>query len=81
MGLYSALMTIEQREFFGVLHLPGHVTSVFNGQLQGPVAATPIDQRIAVELSLPVLTTKPVAVVIQTPNLPHENRMVLHLYK
>ena len=32
-------------------------TSVYNGHLRGPVTLTPIAQRYAVELSLPVFTT------------------------
>ena len=34
-----------------------HTASVYNGHLRGPVTLTPITERLAVELSLPVLTT------------------------
>ena len=53
---HSALMAIEQRGFFSV---PPTVTilAVYNGHLQGPVTLTPIAERLAVELSLPVFTT------------------------
>ena len=54
--LCSALMTIDQWGFFSVSHLPWHGTSVYNGHLRGPVTLTPIAERLAGELSLPVLT-------------------------
>ena len=34
-----------------------HGASVYNGHLRGPVTFTPIAERLAVELSLPVFTT------------------------
>ena len=55
--LCSALMVIEQWGFFSVPHLLWHGASVNNGHLRGPVTLTPIAERLAVELSLPVLTT------------------------
>ena len=56
--LDSALMAIEQWGFFSVLHLLWHGASIYNGHLWGPVTLTPIAERLAVELSLPVFTTK-----------------------
>ena len=47
----------EQWGFFSVPHLLWHGASVFNGHLRGPVTLTPIAERSAVELSLPVFTT------------------------
>ena len=38
-------------------HLLLHGTCIYNGHLQGPMTVTPIADRLAVELSLPVLTT------------------------
>ena len=58
--LSSALMAIEQWGFFSVLHLLWHGSSaykVYNGHLRRPVTLTPIAERLAVELSLPVFTT------------------------
>ena len=48
-------MTIELLGFFSVPHLLWHGASVYNGYLRGPVTLTPIADRLAVELSLPVL--------------------------
>ena len=56
--LCSALMTIEQWGFFSVPHLLWHGASVYNGHLQGPKTLTPIAERLAVELSRPIFTTK-----------------------
>ena len=53
-----ALMAIEQWVFFSVPHLLWHRASVYNGHLQRPRTLTPIAERLAVELSLPVFTTK-----------------------
>ena len=55
--LCSVLTAIEQWGFFSVPHLMWHGASVYNGHLRGPVTLTPIAERLAVELSLPVLTT------------------------
>ena len=54
--LYSAHMAIKQWGFFSVPDLLWHRTSVYNGHLRGPVTLTPIAERLAGELSLPVLT-------------------------
>ena len=54
--LCSALMAIDLWEFFSVPHLL--FISVYNGHLRGPVTLTSITERLEVELSLPVCTTK-----------------------
>ena len=41
--------------------------TVYNGHLQGPVTLTPNAERSAVELSLPVFTTKSVVTGDRTP--------------
>ena len=53
----SALMVIEHLRFFSVPHLLWHGASVYNGHLRGPVTLTPTAELLAVELTLPVLTT------------------------
>ena len=53
----SALMVIELWGFFKVQHLLWHGSNVYNGHLRGPVTLAPIAERLAVELSLPVLFT------------------------
>ena len=55
--LCSVLMAIEQWGFFSVSHLLWHGPSLYNGHLQGPVTLTPVAERLAVVLSLPVFTT------------------------
>ena len=45
------------RGLYSVSHLLWHGASVYNGHLRGPVTVTPNAERLAVELSLPVLTT------------------------
>ena len=63
----SALMAIEQWGFFSVPHLLWHGPSIvsrllwygpsiYNGYLRGPMSLTPVAERLAVELSLSVLT-------------------------
>ena len=54
--LCSALMAIEQWGFFSVPHLLWHGVSVYNYHLRGPVPLTPIAERLAVELSVPLFT-------------------------
>ena len=56
--LYSALMSIEQWGFFSVPHVLWHRASVHNGHRRGPVTLTIVADRLALELSLPVLMTK-----------------------
>ena len=51
------LMAIEQWGFFSGRHLLWQGASVYNGHLRGPVTHTPIAECLAVELTLPVLTT------------------------
>ena len=51
--VYSALMAIDQWGFLNVPHLLWHGASVYNGHLQVLVTLTPIDERLAVEQSLP----------------------------
>ena len=55
--LYSALVAIEQWVFFSVSHALWHGTSFYNGHLRGLMALTLFGKRLAVELSLPNLTT------------------------
>ena len=51
-------MAIEQwtSRFFSVPHLLRHGASVYNGHLWGPVTLTPFAERLAVDLSQPVLS-------------------------
>ena len=46
-------------------------TYVYNDHLRGPVALTPIAERLAVEVSLPVLRLRSVETGIRTPNIPN----------
>ena len=55
--LCSALMATEQWGFLSVPHLLWHGASVYNEHLLEPVILAYNDKRLAVELSLPVLTT------------------------
>ena len=55
--LCSALMAIEQCGFFNMPHLLRHGVSIYNSHLREPVTLTSIAERLAVELSLPVVTT------------------------
>ena len=55
--LYSALIAIEQWGFFNMQHLLWPGSTLYNGHLWGPVTLIPNAERLAVELSLPVLTT------------------------
>ena len=54
--LCSTLMAVVQWGSLGVPHLLWHGTFVYNGHLRGPVILTPNAERLAVELSLLVLT-------------------------
>ena len=78
-GLFSALMAIEQWGFFSVPHLLWHKTSVYNGHLRGPVTLTPVAERLAVESSLPVLTTEVCRDRISNPDLPYARRTLFPL--
>ena len=64
-NLCSALKTIEQRGFFGVPNYSN--TSDYHGHLLGPMTLAPIIERLVVELSLPVFTTKVCRAEIWTP--------------
>ena len=55
--LCLALMAIEHWGSLSVPHLLWHGASVYNGHLRGPVSLTSIAERLAVEISLRVLTT------------------------
>ena len=48
------LMAIDHLGFFIVAYLLWHGAFVYNGHLRGPLTLTPIAERLAVELSLPV---------------------------
>ena len=41
-----------------MLHVLRHGPTVYNGHLRGPLTLTPMTERLAVELSLPVFSTK-----------------------
>ena len=56
-----------------------HGTSVYNGHLRGPVPLTPVAERLAAELSLPVFTTLVCRDRGSKPDLPHAMR-TLYLY-
>ena len=58
LDLSSALNAIEQWGFFTMPHLLWHGPTVYNGHLRGPVTLTPVAERLALELSLPVFTTQ-----------------------
>ena len=60
----SALMAIEQWGFLSVPHLLCHRASVYNGHLREPATITPVAERLAVEHSLPVLTTYEIRTLI-----------------
>ena len=68
---HSWTLSSEER-FFSVSHLMWHRASVSNGHLLGPVTLAHIAEHLAVELSLPVFTTRlgSVAAGIRTTNLP-----------
>ena len=75
--LYSVFMAVElQWEFFSVPHLLWHGASIYDGHLLGPVTLTPVAERFAVELSLPVLRLRSVEAGSWTPNLSHERRTI-----
>ena len=68
------LMAVELWGFSSVPHPVWHVTSVYIGYLQGPMALTPVAKRLAVTLSLLVLRTNSVAAGIRASNLSHAIR-------
>ena len=57
-------------------HLLRHGAFVYIGHLRGPVTLTPISERLAVDLSLPVLHLRSVAAGIRTPNFPLARRLL-----
>ena len=77
--LCSALMAIEGWGFFNVPHPVRHGPTVYNGHLRGLVTLTPIAERLAVELSLPVFTTWVCLDRGSNPDIPHARR-TLYLY-
>ena len=73
--LCSAIMAIEQWGFYSLLHQLWHGASVYNGHLRGPVALAPYAERLALEMTLPVIEwLRTVAAGIRTPNLPLAGR-------
>ena len=52
--VYSVLIAIEQWGFFSMPHLLWHGTSVYRGNLRGPVTLTLVSKRLAVLLLLAV---------------------------
>ena len=67
LDLCSDFMVIKQWGFFSVPHLFWHGTFVYNVRLRGPVTLTPISERLAAELSLPVFTTSSVRLGFEHP--------------
>ena len=55
--IFSALVAIEHWGIFNVPHLLWHGASVYNDHLRWSVTLTPIAERLAEELSVPVFTT------------------------
>ena len=55
---------LSSEGFFNVPHLLRHV---YDGLLRGPVPLTPVAERLAVELTLPVLRLRSVATGYRTP--------------
>ena len=53
-----------------MLHPLRHRPTVYNGHLRGPVTLTPNAERLAVELSVPVFTTKVCRDRGSNPDLP-----------
>ena len=58
---------LEQWGFFSVPHLLWYGTSVYNCRHRGPVTLTPIAERLAAELLLPVFTTSSVRLGFEHP--------------
>ena len=56
-----------------------HGPTVYNGHLRGPLTLTPVAERLAVELSLPVFTTQVCRDLGLNPDLLHARR-TLYLY-
>ena len=77
--LTYTLMTIER--FFNVPRLLCHGQILFNGHLRGPVKLSPVAERFAVWMSLPVLKTKVCPDRKSKPDLLHRNNQVLIIGK
>ena len=73
-ALYSVLLAIKQWGFFSVPHLLWHEASIHNDHHWGPITLTPNAERLAVDLSRPVLWLRSLAAGIRTPNLPLARR-------
>ena len=67
-------MAIEQWEFFNEPHLLRNGHTLYNGHLRGPLTPTPVAERLAVELSLPVFTTQVCRYQGSNPDLPRGER-------
>ena len=55
-------------------HILRHGPTLYNGHLRGPVTLTPVAERLALKLSLPVLTTQVCCDHRSNPDHPHERR-------
>ena len=77
--LCSAFLVIEQWGFLYATHLLWHEPTLFNCHLRGPVTHTPVAERLAVELSLPVFKTQVCRYRGSSPDIQHARR-TLHLY-
>ena len=75
-NLCSALMAIEQWGFFSVPHPMRLGPTLYNCHLRGTMTLTPVAERLAVELSQPVFTTKVCRDRGSNPDLPHTNKIV-----
>ena len=73
--LCSAFMVIEQWGFLYATHLLWHGPSLFKYHLRGPVTHTPVAERLAVELSLPVFTTHVCHYWGSNPDIQHARRI------
>ena len=73
-NLNLILIAIEQWGFSKVPHLRRHGSTFYIGDLRGPVTLTHNTKGLAVELSLPVLTTLVCPDRVSNPDLPHARR-------
>ena len=77
--LCSTLVAVEQWVFFNVLYLLLPGPTLYHDRLRVPMTLTRVAERLAVELSLPVLTTQVCGDWGSNPYLPHARR-TLYLY-
>ena len=77
-NLCPALIAIEQRAFSSLPHLLWHAASVYYCRVWGPLTLASVAERLAVELSLPVLTTLVCRDRVSNPDLPHARRTLYH---